>query len=75
MLKSWLLTVIILILAITGIILFYKDILNINELSAFGSIFAATGSLIAVVWFYNSLQQQAIQLKEQRQQFQLSSII
>lgn len=67
----WLLTGIILISAILGIILFYCKILNIDELSAFGSIFAAAGSFIAIIWFYNSLQQQNIQLNEQRQQFQL----
>lgn len=68
---SWILTAIILVIAFIGMVLFYNNIVNIDELSAFGSIFAAAGSLIAVVWFYNSLQQQGIQLKEQRQQFQL----
>ena len=69
--KSWILTVIVLSFAIIGIILFYNKNLNIDELSAFGSIFAAAGSFIAVIWFYNSLQQQNIQLNEQRKQFQL----
>lgn len=69
--KYWILTAIILLLAIVSIILFYTKRLSVEELSAFGSIFAAAGGFIAVIWFYNSLQQQTIQLKEQRQQFQL----
>lgn len=54
-----------------SIIAYYNETFNINELSAFGSIFAAAGGLIAIVWFYNSLQQQTTQLNEQRKQFQL----
>ncbi len=68
---SFLLTIVIFLIAITIIIMYYEKILDINELSAFGSIFAAAGGLIAIVWFYNSLQQQTIQLNEQRKQFQL----
>jgi len=69
--KSWILTIVIFFIAVISIILFYTKIINIDELSAFGSIFAAAGSLIAIVWFYNSLKQQSIQLCEQRAQFQL----
>lgn len=69
--NSWVLTIAIFFIAIISIILFYTKIINIDELSAFGSIFAAAGSLIAIVWFYNSLRQQSIQLNEQRTQFQL----
>lgn len=69
--KSWILTIVIFFIAVISIILFYTKIINIDELSAFGSIFAAAGSLIAIVWFYNSLKQQSIQLNEQRVQFQL----
>ena len=69
--KSWILTIVIFFIAVISIILFYTKIINIDELSAFGSIFAAAGSLIAIVWFYNSLKQQSIQLNEQRTQFQL----
>ncbi len=43
---------------------------DIDNLSAYGSILAASGSFIAVIWFTGSLRYQAQQLKEQREQFQ-----
>jgi len=67
----WGLTIITLLVAIIGIELFYLEIITIEELSGFSSIFTASGSLIAIIWFYNSLQQQSTQLEEQRKQFQL----
>jgi hypothetical protein len=43
--------------------------LDPERLSALGSIVAAGGSLLAVIWFSASLSYQAKQLEEQRQQF------
>ena len=43
--------------------------LDTNTLSAVGSIIAAGGSLLAVLWFSASLRYQANQLEEQRKQF------
>jgi len=42
-----------------------------ERLSALGSILAAAGSLLAVIWFSASLWYQSRQLQEQRQQFAL----
>jgi hypothetical protein len=44
--------------------------LNQALLVAYGSILAAAGSFVAVIWFTGSLWYQAQQLKEQREQFQ-----
>ncbi len=44
--------------------------IDAQHLSAYGSILAASGSFIAVIWFMGSLRYQAQQLKEQREQFQ-----
>ncbi len=41
-----------------------------NDLSGYGSIASAGGSLLAVIWFSGSLWYQSTQLKEQRAQFQ-----
>jgi hypothetical protein len=43
--------------------------LNVNDLSGYGSIVQAGGSLLAVVWFSAGLWYQAKQLQEQREQF------
>lgn len=52
----------------TAILAMYH--LNQNVLSAYGSILAAAGSFVAVIWFTGSLWYQAQLLKEQRVQFQ-----
>lgn len=44
--------------------------LDNNQLSSIGSIVAASGSLLAVIWFTGSLLHQSQQIKEQRVQFQ-----
>jgi hypothetical protein len=44
-------------------------LLNDVQLSSYGTIVAAAGSLLAVIWFSGSLWYQAQQLKEQRTQF------
>lgn len=41
-----------------------------NDLSGYGSIASAGGSMLAVIWFSGSLWYQSTQLKEQRAQFQ-----
>ncbi|MUK79113.1 hypothetical protein GNP84_19760 [Aliivibrio fischeri] len=58
------LTVFIVLLALVMIIT-----IDINSLSAYGSILAACGSFTAVIWFTGSLNYQAKQLQEQRAQF------
>ncbi len=40
-----------------------------SQYSAIGSLFAAVGGLLAVIWFSASLHYQSVQLQEQRQQF------
>lgn len=64
--KLWILTILILALTIVSVCL-----LSAEKVSQYGSVFAATGSFIAVIWFYNSLQLQSAQLEEQRKQFQM----
>jgi hypothetical protein len=62
-----------LLLSISGIIAVATAItiarLTPESLSAIGSIVAAAGSLLAIVWFSASLWCQSRQLQEQRQQF------
>ena len=43
--------------------------LSDTQLSSYGSMVAAAGSLLAVIWFTGSLWYQARQLNEQRTQF------
>ncbi len=45
-------------------------LVDVDSLSAYGSILAACGSFTAVIWFTGSLKYQAQQLEEQRVQFQ-----
>ncbi len=59
-----LLTILIITLATLAIIY-----LNIEEYSAIGSLIGGFGSVLAVIWFFTSLQYQARQLEEQRGQF------
>lgn len=40
-----------------------------SQYSAIGSLFAAVGGIVAVIWFYESLQHQSVQLREQREEF------
>jgi hypothetical protein len=58
------LTFLVFILALFASLVFPSD-----KLSAYGTIFAAAGSLIAVIFFSANLYYQSIQLKEQREQF------
>ncbi|MDD5022109.1 MAG: hypothetical protein PHR82_08305 [Endomicrobiaceae bacterium] len=64
--KSLILTVLVFIFA--SLCLFC---IPIQQMSAYSSIFSVAVALIAVIWFYNSLQLQSTQLDEQRKQFQL----
>ena len=57
----------ILIIALTVMAMYFVDK---DTLSAYGSILAASGGFIAIIWFTASLWYQALQLKEQRIQFQ-----
>ncbi|MDR4467073.1 MAG: hypothetical protein MRJ68_02095 [Nitrospira sp.] len=50
----------------TAIAIYY---LNDVQLSSYGTVVAAAGSLLAVIWFSGSLWYQAQQLREQRTQF------
>jgi len=50
----------------TAIAIYY---FNDVQLTAYGTIVAAAGSLLAVIWFSASLWYQSIQLEEQRMQF------
>jgi len=68
---SWVLTAIISFCVLVTVFLYYAKVIDIEELSAYGSIVAAAGSIVAIIWFYNSLQQQAQQLNEQREEFKL----
>ncbi|MCV6609135.1 MAG: hypothetical protein OIF55_00020 [Amphritea sp.] len=45
--------------------------LDINQLSSYGSIIAAGGSLLAVLWFTASLMYQSKQLDDQKNQFKI----
>ena len=51
------------------LVLFASVVFPPEKLSAYGTIFAAAGSLIAVIFFSASLYYQSIQLREQREQF------
>lgn len=64
--KWGLITLSILVVLATGITMYF---LSENQLSSYGSMVAAAGSLLAVIWFTASLWYQAQQLKEQRTQF------
>lgn len=56
-----------LVISVTVLAIYHLDA---DTLSAYGSILAASGGFIAVIWFSASLWYQALQLKEQRIQFQ-----
>ncbi len=62
----WLLTIVFLLLPLP-----FCLYMPINELSAYGTVFATSAAFIAIVWFYNSLKLQSKQLDEQREQFLL----
>jgi uncharacterized protein (UPF0333 family) len=67
--KELFLTLAVLLIAF---VIYFIDI-DVNEKLAVGSIFAAAGSFVSIIWFYSSLQQQSIQLEEQRKQFKLEN--
>ena len=56
----------ILVIALAALAIIY---LNIAQYSAVGSLIGGFGSVLAVIWFFTSLQYQAQQLEEQRTQF------
>jgi hypothetical protein len=56
----------VLVVLATGIATCY---LETEQLSAYGSIFAGAGSILAVIWFTGSLWYQSQQIVEQRGQF------
>ena len=61
--------IIFLTFAVLMIATFLSLVLPSEKLAAYGTIFAAAGSFIAVFWFGASLHYQSVQLKEQREQF------
>lgn len=63
--KLWTLTCAVILLSLLVVIFVDSD-----KTSALGSIFAASSGFIAVIWFYNSLELQSVQLQEQQKQLE-----
>lgn len=63
--KLWTLTCAVILLSLLVVIFVDSD-----KTSALGSIFAASSGFVAVIWFYNSLELQSVQLQEQQKQLE-----